>query len=57
MSALPFLRYELRRHLATLLLGLLSLAVLPITHRLINDRSRYGADGWNVWGWSSRSTS
>ena len=50
MSALPFLRYELRRHLATLLLGLLSLAVLPITHRLINDRSRYEADGWNVWG-------
>ena len=50
MSALPFLRYELRRHLATLLLGLLSLAVLPITHRLINDRSGYGADGWNVWG-------
>ncbi len=50
MSALPFLRYELRRHLATLLLGLLSLAVLPITHRLINDRSGYEADGWNVWG-------
>jgi hypothetical protein len=50
MSALPFLRYELRRHLATLALGLLSLAVLPIAHRLINDRSRYEADGWNVWG-------
>ena len=32
------------------MITLLSLAVLPITHRLINDRSGYGADGWNVWG-------
>jgi hypothetical protein len=49
-ATLPFLRYELRRHLATLGLGLLALVVLPITQRLMTDDFAFWDGAWNVWG-------
>jgi hypothetical protein len=50
MSAVAFLRYELRRHLPTLALWLLTLALVPFGRRLATNEWRYWDGAWNVWG-------
>ena len=49
-TTVPFLRYELRRHVGPLALGLLLLAILPIARRLYAEDWGYWDGAWNVWG-------